>query len=70
MARKEKMKNIKKILEDVEARDRCIMVPIQAHENSRMPFLLKVDGETKFLDASQEDEPDQKKMDMIAKWGH
>jgi len=69
MERKEKMEKIKEILEDVEARDNCIMIPVQAHDNSTMPFLLKVNGETKFLDASQEDEPDQETMDMIAKLG-
>ncbi|KAN0106844.1 hypothetical protein V8E51_009720 [Hyaloscypha variabilis] len=68
--KRKKMKPIKEILEDVEVRDSCVIFPIQAHDNSTMPLLLKVDGETKILDASQEDEPDQGTMDMIAKFGH
>ncbi len=65
---KEKIK-VKEILAEMEAQENCLIGPIEDHDKSTILLLLKVDGEINILDASQEDEPDQETIDMLAKLG-
>jgi hypothetical protein len=67
--KKEKLKWVKGHLEKLEAQDSGIFLPIQAPDVSTIPALLKVDGKTRFVDVSREDEPDQEILDMLAKIG-
>jgi hypothetical protein len=69
MKMKEKIRKVKKIQEEVEATDTCLMVPIHAHDSSTMPLLLKVDGKIRTLDVSKEHEPDQETIDILVKIG-
>jgi hypothetical protein len=67
--RTERTKLIEEMLEKLEDQDICVMVPIQSNDSSAVPVLLKADGKIKFLDASQEHEPDQETIDMVIKMG-
>jgi hypothetical protein len=59
-----------RIFEKFEAKDTGLMIPVQDHDRSTVPVLLKVAGKAKTLDVSQEQEPDQETIDMLAKIGH
>jgi hypothetical protein len=55
---KERIEKVKKILEEMDAKDNFLKVPFHAHDNSTMLVLLKAAGEIRILDASQGHEPD------------